>query len=532
MGLGSKIKEALHGDHHDKTTSDARPPGAFPQDDIPQKHADGKDYVAPHGSLIDKNRNTTGHGGTTTGTTTGTTGTTGSGLNSTPVGGADSLSAGAHRNKLHKDGEGYLPSETGQTTSTSTHGTRGHQPVDSGVGLGQTSGRDHTKEGAYWGDLSPGGHASKDNHGLNKDLPEHGRHGHDYAPVGTGQNVSSLPDRTTHSQGLSHDHGSGSAGHHNPLHGDQAVGGGVYNTVAGAGSPDYDRSHGGHTSGGAVHDPLTSGTRGTNVHDYKTSLGGAGAPTSRDDRTTGQGLAGAGASERGLGQGGLSQGGLSQGGLGGTSHGGLSGGGLGGSGLGGNGLSGSGVGRSTGYGDNGLTHHDQSTGHGNSHAGPGLAGAGVAAAAGYGANELSHRGQGNTGHGGAYDSTSGHHAPGVPRSSMLDVEPSGGVTGSHPGHTTQSSGIPQNNPLGSQRGVTGSPPHHGSHGTGSGSPTNVGSGIGTHVGQSSPTSSGPGGSHYGPGHPGAKVMHQCQHCGQDNDISHYFKQDVVYRLGQ
>jgi hypothetical protein len=67
MGLGSKIKEALHGDHHDKTATDARPPGAFPQDDIPQRHADGKDYIAPHGSLIDKNRNT------------GTTGTTGSG---------------------------------------------------------------------------------------------------------------------------------------------------------------------------------------------------------------------------------------------------------------------------------------------------------------------------------------------------------------------------------------------------------------------------------------------------------------------
>ncbi|KAG6366726.1 hypothetical protein INS49_000906 [Diaporthe citri] len=477
MGLGSKIKEALHGDHHDKTSSDARPPGAFPQDDIPQKHADGKDYIAPHGSLIDKNRNTTGHAGTTTGTT----GTTGSGLGSTPVGGADSLSAGAQRNKLHKEGEGYLPSETGQTTSTSTHGTRGHQPVDSGVGLAQTSGRDHTKEGAYWGDLSPGGHASKDTHGPNNDLPEHGHHGHDYTPVGTGQNVSSLPDRTTHG------HGSGSAAHHNPLHGDQAVGGGVYNTVAGAGSPDYDRSHGGakpHTTAGTVHDPLTSGTRGTNVHDYKTSLGGAGAPTSRDDRTTGPGLThagdvgagyGAGASERGLGQGGLSQGGL-----GGASHGGLTGGGLGGSGLGGNGLSGSGVGRSTGYGDSGLTHHDQSTGHGNSHAGAGLAGAGVAVAAGYGASELSHRGQGSTGHGGAYDSTSGQHAPGVPRTSMLDVEPAGGVTGSHPGHTTQSSGIPHSNPLGSQRGVTGSPPHHGSHGVGAGSPTNVGSGIGTH----------------------------------------------------
>lgn len=437
------------------------------------------------------------------------------------------MSAGAQRNKLHKDGEGYLPTETGQTTST--HGTRGHQAVDSGVGLGHTSDREHTKEGAYWGDLSPSGHARRDS-------PDRGQHGHGYSPIGAGQNVSSLPDRTTHGHGIGHDRTTGSAGRHSPLHGDQAVGGGVYNTVAGAGSADYDRAHTKpHASGGAIHDPLTSSTKGTNVHDYKTSLGGAGAPTSRDDRTTGPGLTGAGdvgagygagntygqhgvgASERGLGQGGLSQGGLT-------------GGGLGGSGLGGNGLSGSGVGRSQGYGDGGLTHHDQSIGHGNSHAGAGLAGAGVAAAAGYGANELSHRGQGSTAHGGAYDSTSGHPAPGVPRSSMLDVE---GVPGSHPGHTAQSSGVPHsNNPLGSQRAVSGSPPHHGSHGIGPGSPTNVGSGIGSHVGQSSPASSGPGSSHYGPGHPGAKVLHQCQHCGQDNDISHYFKQDVVYRLGQ
>lgn len=67
MGLGAKIKEALHSDHHDKTTADARPPGAFPQDDVPQKHADGKEYIAPHGSLIDKNRNTGTKGTTSTG---------------------------------------------------------------------------------------------------------------------------------------------------------------------------------------------------------------------------------------------------------------------------------------------------------------------------------------------------------------------------------------------------------------------------------------------------------------------------------
>jgi hypothetical protein len=41
-----------------------------------------------------------------------------------------------------------------------------------------------------------------------------------------------------------------------------------------------------------------------------------------------------------------------------------------------------------------------------------------------------------------------------------------------------------------------------------------------------------GGDHFGPGHPGSKVMHTCNHCGKDNDISHYFKKDVVYRIHQ
>ncbi|KAH9229745.1 hypothetical protein K456DRAFT_56103 [Colletotrichum gloeosporioides 23] len=32
------------------------------------------------------------------------------------------------------------------------------------------------------------------------------------------------------------------------------------------------------------------------------------------------------------------------------------------------------------------------------------------------------------------------------------------------------------------------------------------------------------------GHEGAKVMHTCSHCGNDNDISRYFKKDAVYRM--
>lgn len=53
--------------------------------------------------------------------------------------------------------------------------------------------------------------------------------------------------------------------------------------------------------------------------------------------------------------------------------------------------------------------------------------------------------------------------------------------------------------------------------------------------QGSPANSSENGSragneHYGPGHQGAKVMHRCQHCGNDNDITKYFSKDVVYRL--
>lgn len=74
MGIGAKIKDALHGDHHtDTTTSTTSPnkstPGSFPTDEIPQRHSDGKEYVAPHGSLIGRKDRTAG---ASTGPTSGT----------------------------------------------------------------------------------------------------------------------------------------------------------------------------------------------------------------------------------------------------------------------------------------------------------------------------------------------------------------------------------------------------------------------------------------------------------------------------
>lgn len=41
---------------------------------------------------------------------------------------------------------------------------------------------------------------------------------------------------------------------------------------------------------------------------------------------------------------------------------------------------------------------------------------------------------------------------------------------------------------------------------------------------------GMGDDHYGPGHAGAKVLHRCQQCGADNDISRYFRKDAIYRM--
>lgn len=46
-----------------------------------------------------------------------------------------------------------------------------------------------------------------------------------------------------------------------------------------------------------------------------------------------------------------------------------------------------------------------------------------------------------------------------------------------------------------------------------------------------PAMNGMGDGHFGPGHQGAKVMHRCHNCGVDNDISRYFRKEVVYRLG-
>lgn len=54
MGLGTKIKEVLHGDHRDHTTSDVKAPGAYPDEELSSRHSDGREYNSTHGSLANK----------------------------------------------------------------------------------------------------------------------------------------------------------------------------------------------------------------------------------------------------------------------------------------------------------------------------------------------------------------------------------------------------------------------------------------------------------------------------------------------
>ncbi|KAI1323032.1 hypothetical protein F5Y16DRAFT_21980 [Xylariaceae sp. FL0255] len=36
--------------------------------------------------------------------------------------------------------------------------------------------------------------------------------------------------------------------------------------------------------------------------------------------------------------------------------------------------------------------------------------------------------------------------------------------------------------------------------------------------------------HFGPGHSASRVLHRCDHCGNDNDISRYFRKTATYRM--
>lgn len=366
-------------------------------------------------------------------------------------------SSGTQRNKLRREPDEYETAYDGDSMRA-----RGHRHTDSGVSINETSPKEGNTKTAYWGDLS------KEGRGANtRDLPERSRFDEDFTEsTGRAQprdshlgnaaayaggvprknhedTTSGLPD----SSRLSGEEGRLIGRHHGGKHdlrqGDSEASGGVYNSVTGAGSPEFGHTNtrGSH-AGGVVHDPLTSSasgipvssTSGNNTYNYKTDLRGEGAPTSRNDHT-GLGLTGAAV--------------------------------------------------------------------------------GAGAAAGYGAHELGRRGHEDRALDGAVQRNSAYgsnQGDGVPRSSMLDPDP-------NVARSTSKAGYSNTTPPAA--GFSGGSPSHSNASAGSGA-------------FSSPTSGGIGGaarSHYGPGHEGSKVLHTCQHCGQDNDISKYFSKDVVYRLG-
>ncbi|KAK8063098.1 hypothetical protein PG997_015195 [Apiospora hydei] len=112
------------------------------------------------------------------------------------------------------------------------------------------------------------------------------------------------------------------------------------------------------------------------------------------------------------------------------------------------------------------------------------------------------------------------YAAGVPEPGMAGAG-NHGMTGSH-GMTGNTHGVPN------EAGMTGSHMGSGTEHDLGGNPTSPhnttsGGGLANKV-------TGMGDGHHGPGHAGAKVLHRCDHCGSDNDISRYFSKEAAYRM--
>ncbi|GKT82225.1 cell surface protein [Colletotrichum tofieldiae] len=431
-------------------------------------------------------------GSNTYGTSTGV-GRTG-GLNSNPHGGATGGIAG-NRTTGYDDPDGVHGPHGGRAANKidprvdSDRDHRGapgaglastHRPTDSGVDVGHGPGHNKPYPGEnlrntqdpYWGDVGRDGHSVSGTHGTQ---------------AATGTLNKDLPLRPNES-------GVGRGG-------PQAVGGGTYNAAGthhhdpassvdrSMEGPDFTHPHqsGNVGVGGAGSDPY-SGVHNA-AHNPQAALAGGSSSDPYDtrmrDRDMGRERTGHGAAGAGIGAGVGAGAAMAAGqaahrhhrddmheagyGTGNTGAGGLS----------------SGVG------------HNTTASHGISNTRGGI-GSGIGSGVG-GVDDHSH-------------SSIGGNEPGVPRTSMLDPyngSPTasgvrGNVAGGKGGHYGGRSGSPPFN-QGMQN---------------SNVPGNTGLGS---------SSMGP--DHYGPGHEGAKVFHTCTRCGEDNDISRYFKKDAVYRMG-
>ncbi|KIV93081.1 hypothetical protein PV10_04325 [Exophiala mesophila] len=558
----TKIKDALHGDHdsRDEYRSDglersddrisgthghgsSNLPGSYPGQESGTSqavHQDGREYVAPHGTAVGQQSQNTGgsldpvgsnqpHSRTTTTTQTSTHGGFGDasqGYGTTghpqdrPLGEIQPGTRG--QNEVTDDRNLMDPASRG-TGSNVLDGSRTGTDTTSGGGLGHDSrstgsNKLHRRDDPRGYESNPG-HSST-THGSSNVAGSGVTSGH----KGQGQHLREEiadPNDRRHaggSYGTDQYDDKTRSSHHDPSRAAAVGAGGVGAGLAASQIPDRSRRHDNDDSrhassnigGNQSYDTASSGT---SRHDY------AGRDTGRD---TGHGgiyntVVGAGSEDdhtRPHGAHGTHGSGIGSGsGPGPTgsgrqyeSHPGTT-----------SGLSGQGhVPREAGDGRH-TTSGGRSGLSGPEAAGLAAAGAGVGAAGAYGASRAhdrdGDRAQGQGQAGGQYSDTGLGSRGGGPDTSM---NPS-----AYPAQSQSQSQFQQPGAMG--QGPTG----RGAMARDSNAIPGAGG-----MGPSSSSSSGGGGHGLDSLPPGARLLHKCTHCGQDNDISHYLRKDVAYRIEQ
>lgn len=487
MGLGTKIKEALHSDKETKhTTADtSKTPGAFPSDEVPrsQKHADTGALESSGSPRTDK--------------------VPGKNSSEYTYGANDSSLTG--RDGLTSDRHGTATGTHATTGATGSHDRTGSHDV---TGSHRNKlGKDSTTTAPYWGDAErTGGRHSPTSRTADNEL-NRGSH--------TGMGSGGAPQ--TH--GLTGAGGSttmgaggGSTGlAHRALDTDAATRRDHKIDEYDAPTNSHGRGHGGHgslpgaASAGLGAAALANQHHREDMRDYDTQrydssgMGGAGS----------HGMGGAGS--HGVGGGMTSGRGFNDSYDNTMSPGGNSGyggnNGMGHNTMGGNGMGSNTMGAAAGMGHNSMGHNGM--------------GSNTMGHNGMGSHTMGHNGMGannnnNTMGGNGMGMTRGGVPPGMPGQGPSLLDP----------HSRNTSPQQAGGAMGTGMGMGGG---YGGSNAGSeygGAPLGGGS-VMPRIQQNAP---GMGDGHFGPGHSGAKVLHRCDHCGNDSDISKYFSKEAVYRM--
>ena len=592
MGLGTKIKEAMHGDkdtttRQSPTSTSHTTPGAFPADDVPRTHQAGnlhKDTTTvpsagePRTEKLHGERTHGKHSPDYTHSSTKDSSLTGTGV---PHSGT--TTTGSHHNKLQKDGSPYwgdherpVSDEYGTGVGGTTHG-RTHNEGLTGSHHGTTGMTGNTHGAPMTGNTHGTTGMTGSEHGMSGS--NHGTAGMAGAGAATGaagmagsHHMSGSNDMTGTTHGMGgNNHGTpgmmtGATGS-NDRYDDRInpgvpTTGGAHNTT-GTGSSggmasnlphrpaDVNNTHRDYkvdeydaptnssgrgkqglagAAGGVAASELAHRHHNDDMRDYNTDRGLNTAEKWHNTSGTGAGAMGNTAGQPGmtghhnsgsmLDPVGTTHGDPMTGGRSGSmgnsssmldphnttgrttyghenTHGGM---------MGGNDhvsnsrVAGENLGST--HGTPGMTGSNHGSNHGAGMAGAGMA-AGAAAGAMAGSHGNNHSSHGMTGH----DSMTGntHGAPGM----TGNTHGAPGMTGNTMGHDNTVRA-----PIHPESGMASSQQHGGPMGMG-----------GSHN-----MSSGMGDGHMGPGHAAAKVMHRCDHCGNDNDISKYFSKEAVYRM--